>query len=258
MTRYLMISGALVLLMYGSGTAWAEKSTPQQLQAAARDAGSVNGLCPIMGRMVTPKGGSAVYQSEKIAFCCPGCAKKFQADPTRYMDRMRLNPAKYGYTSKKPTVAVMRKAKSAAGTANGRCPVMGQPVTVKGGSATFGKERIGFCCPPCVAKFKKDAKRYMRLMRADPTAYSYDRPGPTNAQLRAARKKAGSANGLCPVMGRAVTATGGAVNHRGQKIAFCCPGCSKKFQSNPESYLARMRDEPAAYGYLPGPKPAQR
>lgn len=247
----LTMSAAVAVLTLSAGLGMAEGVTAQQLQAAARRTGSVNGLCPVMGKLVTPKGGSAIYDGEKIAFCCPPCAAKFRADPTRFMDRMRVSAAKYGYASQKPSVALMKKAKAATRTANGRCPVMGKPVTVKGGVVTHGEQRIGFCCPPCAEKFRADPKRYMRTLRADPLAYLYDRPGPTNAELRTARTRAGTVNGLCPVMGNLVQPNGGSVVYKGEKIGFCCPGCDAKFRKNPESYVTRMRSEAAVYGYVP-------
>ena len=250
--RYLLPTVTLLLtILLASASQAADKFTKDQKRAARDAAGSVNGVCPVMGRLVTPKGGSSLYKGEKIAFCCPGCDKKFKADPTRYMDRLRLNPPKYWYVSKKPAVAEMRKAKAAVQSANGRCPVMGKVVVAKGGFATYKGQKIAFCCPPCEAKFKKDTAKYMGLMRADPLAYAYDRPGPTNAQIRMARKNAGTANGVCPVMGKAVVPTGGSVTWKGEKIGFCCKGCDAKFNANPEKYMARLRSEPVVYGYAP-------
>ena len=221
-----------------------------QLKAAAAAAKSVNGLCPVMGRLVTAKGGSATYKGERIAFCCPGCIAKFDGDPTRYMDLMRLNAPKYWYASRLPSVVAMRKAKQKVRSSNGRCPVMGKVVVAKGGYSSYQGQVIQFCCPPCKPKFDADPDRFLRLMRADPLAYAYDRPGPTNAQMRAARESAGASNGRCPVMGKAVTVKGGAVTYQGQRIGFCCPPCVAKFRKNPEAYMNRMRTEPAVYGYV--------
>jgi len=249
--RHLILAGALLAaLAAGPGPADAGSYTKEQLRAAAAACKSVNAICPVMGNLVKPDGGSATYEGETIAFCCPGCVKKFNADPTRYMDLMRLNAPKYWYVSKKPAVVPMRKAKAALKSANGRCPVMGKLVVADGGTATYGDQTIAFCCPGCAPRFKKDPEKYMRLMRADPLAYAYDRPGPTNAELRAARESAKSANGLCPVMGRLVTTTGGSATHGDQTIAFCCPGCAEKFNADPETYMAKMRAEPAVYGYV--------
>ena len=84
---------------------------------------------------------------------------------------------------------------------------MGKVVVPTGKSSTYRGQKIQFCCPPCKIKFDKNPDKYMRLMRADPLAYSYDRPGPTNTQMRVARTNVGSVNGRCPVMGKVVVAT---------------------------------------------------
>lgn len=91
---------ALALLVGACGrkTGGDPVPTATELAAAAKAARAVNGLCPVMGRLVEPEGGSTDYQGQKIAFCCPPCAPKFRADPERYMKLMRENPAKYGYT----------------------------------------------------------------------------------------------------------------------------------------------------------------
>ena len=251
MRKFTLILLAWGLLSVAARSGWAEPPSREQLQAAAKAAGSVNGLCPVMGRLVTTTGGSALYKGEKIAFCCPGCASQFEADPTRFMDRMRLNPPKYYYATATPSVNDMRKAKQALACANGRCPVMGRVVIEKGGFSTWQGQRIQFCCPPCKAKFDRDPETFMRLLRADPLAYAYDRPGPTNAEMRVARTNLGSVNGRCPVMGRLVMAKVATVTYRGETIGFCSAPCIEKFQSDPEQFMQRMRAEPAAYGYMP-------
>ena len=257
MMRMLMILALAVALGATGGAASADGESPD-LVAAKRAAGTVNGLCPVMQKPVTKAGGSAEYRDERIGFCCPPCAEKFRADPVRYLDRMRVNPAKYAYAPTGPTLAAMTKAARAVSSANGLCPVMERLVTPAGGSTTYKEQKIAFCCKGCSAKFEADPERYMRAMRADPKAYGYDRPGPTHAELRVAREAVGSVNGLCPVMGKLVTKQGGAVTYHGERIAFCCPPCAAKFRADPEAYLAKMRQEPAVYGYLPSRPRATR
>ncbi len=240
---------AAVLLVLTASAAWGEQPTREQLQAAAKQAGTVNGLCPVRRVLVTQAAGSAAYKGEKIGFADKASRAAFEADATRYMDRMRLNPPKYWYVTKTPAVATMRAAKKTSRSSNGRCPVMGKTVVVKGTSSTYRGQKVQFCCPPCKAKFDKNPEKYMRMMRADPLAYAYDRPGPTNAQMRVARRTHGTSNGKCPVMGRLVVAKGESVTYQGQKIGFCCPPCAAKFNKDPEKYMRLMRAEPATYGY---------
>jgi YHS domain-containing protein len=43
----------------------------------------------------------------------------------------------------------------------------------------------------------------------------------------------------CPVMGGAINKEI-FVEYRGEKVYFCCKGCDKLFQENPEQYLAKL------------------
>ena len=82
----------------------------------------------------------------------------------------------------------------------------------KGGASTYRGQKIQFCCPPCKVKFDKNPDKYMRLMRADPLAYAYDRPGPTNTQMRAAMDGADIL--VTATSAQAITA----VNHTGLTV----------------------------------------
>ena len=241
----------VALLLLATSPVWGEAPTRAQLQAAARQAGTANGLCPVHRRLVIQAAGTATYKGEKIGFAEKGAVAAFEADPTRYMDRLRLNPPKYWYVTKNTSVADMRRAKAALQCANGGCPLTGKAIIARGGTTTYKEQKIGFCCPGCRAKFVKNPEKYMKALRADPLAWAYDRPGPTNTQMRVARTTHGTANGKCPVMGRLVVAKGRSVTYRGQVIGFCCPPCIEKFNRDPEKFMRRMRAEPVAYGYSP-------
>lgn len=93
----LVVALAPLLSLAACGSSEPEAITPASLAKASAAVGSVNGLCPIMLRLVVPDGGSADYKGQKIAFCCPGCSGKFRADPERYVAAMKADPAKYGY-----------------------------------------------------------------------------------------------------------------------------------------------------------------
>ena len=74
-----------------------ESVTAESMSKAAASVGSVNGLCPVMERLVTKGGGETDYKGQKIAFCCVGCVGSFNKDPEKWMGLMRANPAKFGY-----------------------------------------------------------------------------------------------------------------------------------------------------------------
>ncbi|MHC4843297.1 MAG: YHS domain-containing protein [Planctomycetota bacterium] len=44
---------------------------------------------------------------------------------------------------------------------------------------------------------------------------------------------------VCPVMGAPINKAL-FVEYKGKKVYFCCAGCEKKFEENPEQYLAKL------------------
>ena len=94
-----LVASMLALLPVASLAACgAETTTTAETMAKASAAvGSANGLCPVMDRLVTPECGSAEYNGQKIAFCCPGCVGKFRENPEKWIALMKANPTKYGY-----------------------------------------------------------------------------------------------------------------------------------------------------------------
>lgn len=76
-----------------------DEFSPQAVAAAAKEAGTVNGLCPIMKKPVVV-GDSTEYKGEKFGFCCPGCSVQFLKDPERYVQAMSADAVRYGYKQK--------------------------------------------------------------------------------------------------------------------------------------------------------------
>ena len=68
----------------------------QDLEAARREAGTINGLCPIQEQPVVP-GNFAEYHGQKVGFCCGPCKPKFLAEPEKYLGLMKADPKKYAY-----------------------------------------------------------------------------------------------------------------------------------------------------------------
>jgi hypothetical protein len=73
-----------------------------------------------------------------------------------------------------------------------------------------------------------------------------------------ARQQAGTVNGRCPVQtDQLVVADADTVTYKDPqtgkdlKVGFCCDKCPKQFQAEPEKYMARMREDPAKFGYKP-------
>ena len=92
----LLAALALLALASACGAPSGDNPTPAGLATAAAAAGTVNGLCPVLERPVVPDV-LVEYHGQKIGFCCGPCPKKFLSDPEKYLDKMRKDPAKYGY-----------------------------------------------------------------------------------------------------------------------------------------------------------------
>lgn len=81
---------------WGCGGKNVDEFSPAAVAAAAKSAGTVNGLCPIMRKPVV-QGDNTEYQGERYGFCCPGCSVQFLKDPERYLAAMKADPVRYGY-----------------------------------------------------------------------------------------------------------------------------------------------------------------
>jgi YHS domain-containing protein/predicted small lipoprotein YifL len=86
-------------LLAACGQKNVDEFSPQAVAAAAKEAGTVNGLCPIMKKPVVV-GDTAEYKGEKFGFCCPGCSVQFLKDPERYVTAMQADAVRYGYKQK--------------------------------------------------------------------------------------------------------------------------------------------------------------
>jgi len=86
-------------LFVACGTKNVDEFSPQAVAAAAKEAGTVNGLCPIMKKPVIV-GDTAEYKGEKYGFCCPGCSTQFLKEPERYVKAMQAEAVRYGYKQK--------------------------------------------------------------------------------------------------------------------------------------------------------------
>jgi hypothetical protein len=69
--------------------------TPQAIAAAAREAGTVNGLCPMMRRLVDPAY-VLEWQGVRIGVCCATCLVALREEPGRWLEVLRRDPKAYG------------------------------------------------------------------------------------------------------------------------------------------------------------------
>ena len=158
---------------------------------------------PVCGMQVDPAKarGKVEHNGKMYFFCCPGCAQKFQAAPEKYLNSL---PAPTSAAQAVPTTPF---------------------VIVASGSATTPSVRP-----------------LLTVLRATAEAQSH-----TLSASDSSSAKPGSQGGLAspiterdPVCGMQVdpAKARGKAEHAGKTYFFCCPGCARKFQADPEKYLA--------------------
>ena len=181
------------------------------------------GTCPIMGKEVDSSMKSTVVNGQQIFVCCPPCIPKIQADPKTSIKKVQASYTRF--------VAAERQAASDKLhiKAQGICPVTGQKLGSKGEpvKVKVGEEVHAFlCCKGCIGK-QINAEHWKTI------------------QANLAK-----AQGVCPVMEKAVDPSMKSVAVEGRKIFVCCPPCIKKIKADPATYIAKL-DEQIANGGKP-------
>jgi YHS domain-containing protein len=119
--------------------------------------------CPVQGGKIKPEI-SFVVNGSLVGQCCPGCEKKWQADPEKYFAKLAAE-------------------KVVLEPASNRCPVMpGMAVKDRQFPATLGAQRFYFCSEGTRQKFLADPAKYMKNMDKMPLT------GPPPAPKVAAEK----------------------------------------------------------------------
>ena len=152
-----------------------------------------NEKCPITGEEVDPSV-TSVWSGLQVAFCCPGCISKFEAEPAKYAPRLledlagqvaRLKaehekdcePAVPAGGEGKASEPAAPPAECAAPTTaalidlgNVNCPVM--PVHKAKETATLEHHgmKVRFCCKGCFSKFEADPDGYLAKLKATDAA----------------------------------------------------------------------------------------
>ena len=116
------------------------------------------------------------------------------------------------------------------------CPVMDGKIN-KDLYVDHDGKRTYLCCKGCTAAVQKEPQKYIKKLEAD---------GITVAKLQT----------ICPVMDEAIDKQF-YVDHKGQRVYFCCPTCIKAFKADPEKYLKKMKAEGVALEKVPSPTPAK-
>jgi len=111
-------------------------------RAAVAKLPKVQVTCPVSGEPVDPEV-TVDYNGEKVAFCCGGCVKKFQASPDSFKAKLA---ASYTYQTK--------------------CPVMGKDINPKAFTTLKSGAKIYYCCPGCDAKLRGNPDKYAEALEA--------------------------------------------------------------------------------------------
>lgn len=82
---------------------------------------------------------------------------------------------------------------------------------------------VYFCCERCIDKYKGNPKKYADSLKAQ----------------RAALEKLPHVQVACPVEGEPIDKKA-SMEHKGQKVGFCCEKCMAKFKADPAKYEAKL------------------
>lgn len=117
-------------------------------------------FCPVTGEKAK-KNISYTYKGKKYNFCCEGCIEKFEANPGKYIGKNKVTE-KCGDHEMTDEKTSAESKELSTNVVNTNCPVMGEPVSVKGGTYEYNGKVYGFCCPGCKGKFAKDPEKYLK------------------------------------------------------------------------------------------------
>lgn len=160
--------------------------------------------CPVSGKPAKASASVAMKDGSQVYFCCDGCPKAYQADPKKYATKVNRQLLETGQ--------VVQVA----------CPLSGKPVS-KEAMAEIGEADVHFCCEHCLAEYNdaKEDKKLELVFGAD------------------AMKKGFTHQTKCPVSGKPINPTA-SIEYKGENVYFCCPGCPKAFEENPEKYVSKL------------------
>jgi YHS domain-containing protein len=112
----------------------------------------INKTCPVSGKDVNPTK-TVEYEKQLIGFCCDDCKGKFEADPKKYIGKVK----EFKKSKKAPDEEI---SFTAGDPINSVCPISGKDVNPTK-TVEYEKQLIGFCCDDCKGKFESDPKKYI-------------------------------------------------------------------------------------------------
>jgi len=218
--------GAAVMLSLALGVAAVEK--------ASFAADPINKVCPITGKDVNPTK-TVEYEKQVIGLCCDDCKGKFEADPKKYIGKVK--EFKKGKKSSSPAACCCENEAAqeiavAADPINKVCPITGKDVNPTK-TVEYEKQVIGLCCDDCKGKFEADPKKYIGKVKefkkskksSSVEEISFDDP----------------INKKCPITGKDIV-SGRTSEYEKQLIGFCCQDCVGKFEADPKKFIGKVKE----------------
>lgn len=100
--------------------------------------------CPVMGGDIN-KEVFTDYKGYRVYFCCAGCDKKFEAEPKKYLEKLKADGVKLHEVADQSS-----------------CPVSGEKLKSKDSYVDVEGKRVYVCCDGCKAKVKEDPATYLK------------------------------------------------------------------------------------------------
>ncbi len=176
--------------------------------------------CPVSSAKLGSMGDPVVktYDDREVRFCCESCIAKFEADKDKYWKQIDEQLVEQQIKHYPLTHCVVMEEDSLV-----KPEGEDQPVNL-----VYNNRLVRFCCGACIKDFKED-----------PAAYIAKLDGAVIKQQKDAYPLE-----TCPVSGEKLGSMGEPVNYvvGVTLIRFCCDGCVKKFEKDPQPVLAKVNE----------------
>lgn len=149
-----------------------------------------NKVCPVGGEAVDPSV-FVMHNGQKVYFCCADCKEAFEANPDKYMEKLKASTEEGNTGVKLQTT----------------CPISGHEID-KNSYVDKDGQRIYTCCADCNKDVEANFDKYAKEM-AD--------KGITVAHLQS----------VCPIMGNPIDKEV-YKDINGKRVYFCCASCESK------------------------------
>ncbi len=170
-------------------------------QATADDEAEFAATCPMSGKPAL-EDKVVDYKGKKVYFCCGGCPEAFETDPEKVIAQVRMQWLETGQ--------MLQTA----------CPLTGRACN-ENQTVDVGETSVAFCCGGCKGKAGKASAEDLLAMVFGDIAKGF------------------TLQTHCPVSGKPVKLTA-SVEHDGQNVYFCCPGCPDAFKADPAKYIDKL------------------